>query len=257
MKIESRVFCCLMAYLVVSLMVREIRKAGSKHGPRQMLDLLEQVRLASYVEERGKRRPGRPAVTTRLEDCDEEAMRLFRMFDAEGWPALPFTPSFYHKGFRQWNDLQLALNIMSDAEASEAHDALLKQVSAAAMRETKVWSDYEQRLISERKDIASALGDLRIRRFLDRCLGIGQMCLSAFCVLFSLWAGWLAAGAFPSYRLLAFAARAIDIYGILLCIGLVYLPHGLVLILLSQIWRFVTYKTAWGKAYDSPRRTTI
>lgn len=82
-KIRVHVFCCLMAYLVVSLMVREIRKAGCKHGPRQLLDLLEQVRLTSYVEERGKGRPGRPAVTTRLEDCDEEAMRLFRTFVAE------------------------------------------------------------------------------------------------------------------------------------------------------------------------------
>jgi hypothetical protein len=82
-KIRVHVFCCLLGYLLVSLMVRRIRQAGLKHGPRQLLDFLEQVRLARHVEARGKGRPGRPAVTTRLEDCDEETLRLFRLFVAE------------------------------------------------------------------------------------------------------------------------------------------------------------------------------
>jgi transposase len=79
-KIRVHVFCCLMAYLLASLMTREIRAAGLKHSPRQMLDLLEQVRLAHYVEQRGKGRPGRPAVITELEECNDEAMRLWRIF---------------------------------------------------------------------------------------------------------------------------------------------------------------------------------
>jgi len=82
-KIRVHVFCCLMAYLLVSLMTREIRKVGIQHGPRQLLDLLERVRLTSYVEERGQGRPGRPVVTTKLEDCDDEVTRLFRLFVPE------------------------------------------------------------------------------------------------------------------------------------------------------------------------------
>jgi transposase len=82
-KIRVHVFCCLLAYLLVSLMVRQLRQAGFKHSPRHLLDLLEQVRLAHYIEARGKGRPGRPAVMTRLEDCDEETMKLFRLFVPE------------------------------------------------------------------------------------------------------------------------------------------------------------------------------
>lgn len=79
-KIRVHVFCCLMAYLLAALMIRKIRAAGLKHSPRQMLDLLEQIRLANYVEARGKGRPGRPAVITQLEECSEQAMQLWRLF---------------------------------------------------------------------------------------------------------------------------------------------------------------------------------
>ncbi len=83
-KIRVHVFCCVIAYLLGSLMTRELRRAGLKHSPRQMLDLLEQVRLATWVEARGQGRPGRPAAITQLEDCDKEAMRIFRLFVPEG-----------------------------------------------------------------------------------------------------------------------------------------------------------------------------
>ena len=82
-KIQVHVFCCLMAYLLAALMVREIRAAGIQYGARQMLDLLEQVRLATYVEQRGPNRPGRPVAITQLETCDKEALRLFRLFIPE------------------------------------------------------------------------------------------------------------------------------------------------------------------------------
>lgn len=83
-KIRVHVFCCVIAYLLSSLMTRQLRRAGLKHSPRQMLDLLEQVRLATWVEARGEGRPGRPAAITQLEDCGKEAMEVFRLFVPEG-----------------------------------------------------------------------------------------------------------------------------------------------------------------------------
>ena len=83
-KIRVHVFCCLLASLLGALMTRELRGAGLRHSPRQMFDLLEQVRLATYIESRGSGRPGRPAAITQLEDCPTEAMRVFRLFVAEG-----------------------------------------------------------------------------------------------------------------------------------------------------------------------------
>ena len=82
-KIRVHVFYCLMAYLMVSLMIREIRKIGLKHSPRQMLDLLEEVRLATYVEAPDKPRPGRPAIRTQMETCNPAAKQLFDLFVSE------------------------------------------------------------------------------------------------------------------------------------------------------------------------------
>ena len=82
-KIRVHIFCCLMGYLLASLMLREARRAGWTCGSRQMLDLLEQVRLATYIEERGEGRPGRPKMKTRLEDCSPDAMRLYHLFVPE------------------------------------------------------------------------------------------------------------------------------------------------------------------------------
>lgn len=85
-KIRVHVFCCLMAYLMVSLMSREIRKIGLKHSPRQMLDLLEEIRMATYVEAPSTPGPGRPAIRTQMETCSPPAMQLFRLFVPETTP---------------------------------------------------------------------------------------------------------------------------------------------------------------------------
>jgi transposase len=82
-KIQVHVFCCLMGYLLGALMLRQLRRVGLDHNPRQMLDLLDEVRLATLIEERGPGRPGRPALTTQLEDCSPQAMELFRLFVPE------------------------------------------------------------------------------------------------------------------------------------------------------------------------------
>lgn len=82
-KIQVHVFCCLMGYLLGALMLRQLRQAGLDHGPRQMLDLLEEVRLATMIEERGPGHPGRPALSTQLEECSDQAMEVFRLFVPE------------------------------------------------------------------------------------------------------------------------------------------------------------------------------
>jgi transposase len=82
-KIQVHVFCCLMGYLLGALMLRRLRQAGLDHSPRQMLDLLEEVRLATVIEQRGPGHPGRPAVTTQLEECSDHAMKVFRLFVPE------------------------------------------------------------------------------------------------------------------------------------------------------------------------------
>ena len=85
-KIRVHVFCCLIAYLIVSLMTRELRKIGLKYSARQMLDLLEEIRMATYVEAPGQPRPGRPTVRTQMETCSPSAMQLFRLFLPEITP---------------------------------------------------------------------------------------------------------------------------------------------------------------------------
>jgi len=82
-KIRVHVFCCLMAYLMVSLMTREIRKIGLKYSARQMLDLLDEIRIATYVEAPAQSRPGRPSIRTQMETCSPTAMQLFRLFVPE------------------------------------------------------------------------------------------------------------------------------------------------------------------------------
>ena len=76
-----------MAYLMVSLMTREIRKIGLKYSARQMLDLLEEIRMATYVEAPRQPRPGRPAIRTQMETCSPSAMQLFRLFLPEITPS--------------------------------------------------------------------------------------------------------------------------------------------------------------------------
>ena len=85
-KIQVHVFCCLMGYLLGALMLRRLRGAGLNHSARQMLDLLEEVRLATVVEHRGPGHPGRPAVRRQLEECEDHAMEVFRLFVPEETP---------------------------------------------------------------------------------------------------------------------------------------------------------------------------
>jgi transposase len=82
-KIRVHMFCCLMAYLMVSLMTRKIRKIGLKYSARQMLDILEEIRIATYVEAPAQPRPGRPSIRTQMETCSPTAMQLFRLFVSE------------------------------------------------------------------------------------------------------------------------------------------------------------------------------
>jgi transposase len=85
-KIQVHIFCCLMGYLLGALMLRRLRQAGLDHSARQMLDLLEEVRLATVIEERGPGHPGRPTVTRQLEECAAHAMEIFRLFVPEKTP---------------------------------------------------------------------------------------------------------------------------------------------------------------------------
>lgn len=85
-KIQVHIFCCLMGYLLGALMLRRLRQAGLAHSARHMLDLLEEVRLATVIEERGPGHPGRPALTRKLEDCADQAMEVFRLFVPEKTP---------------------------------------------------------------------------------------------------------------------------------------------------------------------------
>jgi len=82
-KIRVHVFCCLIAYLISSLMTREVRKSGLRYSPRHMFDLLEEVRIATYVEAASQPKPGRPAIRTQMETCSPSAMQLFRLFVPE------------------------------------------------------------------------------------------------------------------------------------------------------------------------------
>ena len=54
---------------------------------RQMLDLLEEIRMATYVEAPRQPRPGRPAIRTQMETCNPSAMQLFRLFLPEITPS--------------------------------------------------------------------------------------------------------------------------------------------------------------------------
>jgi transposase len=82
-KIRVHIFCCLMGYLLGALMLREVRRAGLKHCPRQMLDLLDQVRQMTSVETREPGQAGRPALKTQLEECSPDAMEVYRLFVPE------------------------------------------------------------------------------------------------------------------------------------------------------------------------------
>jgi len=64
-------------------MTRQIRKIGLKYSARHMLDLLEDIRMATYVEAPSQPRPGRPAIRTQMETCSPSAMQLFRLFVPE------------------------------------------------------------------------------------------------------------------------------------------------------------------------------
>lgn len=76
-KIKVHFFICVIAYLLVTLIWRELRlKIQYKHSVDTLLDTLNRVRLATLVEVTGKQ--GKPKPTFQLEKMDREETKIFK-----------------------------------------------------------------------------------------------------------------------------------------------------------------------------------
>lgn len=76
-KIRVHLFCCLLAYLLGSVLEYRARRAGFPAELATLIEQLDRVRLAMVLHSEPGRR-GRPRVTWQLEEADPTAMALYR-----------------------------------------------------------------------------------------------------------------------------------------------------------------------------------
>ena len=75
-KIEVHSFCCVVGYLLASLIRRHARGMGYEQDMPGLLGMLNGVRMVLRTECSG--RPGRPRAHWQLEETDPDALRLYR-----------------------------------------------------------------------------------------------------------------------------------------------------------------------------------
>jgi hypothetical protein len=75
-KIQVHSFCCVLGYLLATLLRRTARQQGYTESLRKLLEMLNGIRAVLRTESAG--RPGRPAVRWQLEQADPPALELYR-----------------------------------------------------------------------------------------------------------------------------------------------------------------------------------
>lgn len=89
-KIEVHAFCCVMGYLLATLVRRHARQMGYTEGLAALLDMLNHIRITLRQESRG--RAGRPRVRWQLEEADPAALRLYESLVHPGYTLGPTPP---------------------------------------------------------------------------------------------------------------------------------------------------------------------
>jgi len=89
-KIEVHSFCCVVGYLLASLVRRQARAMGYPQDVTGLLTMLNGVRMVLRTDATG--RPGRPRVQWQLEETDPEVLRFYQSLvhaDYELGPTAP------------------------------------------------------------------------------------------------------------------------------------------------------------------------
>ena len=73
-KIKVHNFCCVIAYLMTSLIYKTAREKGFTGSMDTLLDILENIRLGTIIEDTGKK--GRPKVFYKLEEMEPAERKL-------------------------------------------------------------------------------------------------------------------------------------------------------------------------------------